>query len=317
MSFRALPSEIPSAAAVQAHAGISHVPEQRAQGVQQEYANHLNGLYASLAEEVGEDPARLALLVEEMERYRTAYRQHVMAWLGARGRTVSPMIVGPSKFPVARNAKRLETERRRAVELAEFQARALKAIRRKLFPERGAVGSDDLDALDHLRARLEERREKQERMKAVNRLVRAHRGAGVEEMATRLREALGLDDEAARAIATARHATGYHGWELSNNNGEIRRLEGRIRDLEKRADTPTREEDFAEHGGGKIVDNREANRVQVVFNDWSQVPEPVRAALKRRGFVFSRAWSAWQRARSIPALSDARWVVRQGESAAA
>ena len=68
--------------------------------------------------------------------------------------------------------------------------------------------------------------------------------------------------------------------------------------------TPTDEHAF---DGGRVVNNREDDRVQIVFDD--KPPEVMRSALKARGFRWSPKSGAWQRVRTERALADALEIV--------
>lgn len=75
---------------------------------------------------------------------------------------------------------------------------------------------------------------------------------------------------------------GFQLWELSNNNANTRRMKERLvqieREMQKRESTP----DEYEIGGVRVVENNEANRLQLFFDE---KPEPdVRYRLKSRGF---------------------------------
>ena len=82
----------------------------------------------------------------------------------------------------------------------------------------------------------------------------------------------------------------YPPYALSNNNQEIRRLQGRIKQL-----TEARELGYQgwEFEGGKVVANAENNRLQVFFDE---IPSAeLRQELKSRGFHWARSEGAWQR----------------------
>ena len=56
----------------------------------------------------------------------------------------------------------------------------------------------------------------------------------------------------------------YESFLLSNNNTEIHRLHARIEELERRQTAPAPE--GWTFNGGKVVMNREENRVQIIFD---------------------------------------------------
>lgn len=79
-------------------------------------------------------------------------------------------------------------------------------------------------------------------------------------------------------------------WQLQNINARIRETKKRIERLEKLEDIVFKDLEFA---GGKIIHNKEINRIQILFEN---IPdEDIRKELKSRGFHWSRRESAWQR----------------------
>lgn len=83
---------------------------------------------------------------------------------------------------------------------------------------------------------------------------------------------------------------GFPDYMLANNNANIRRLEGRIKSLQKTKSQGTRE---SENKFFKVKENVEAMRIQLFFEG---KPEPeVRDILKSNGFRWAPSVGAWQR----------------------
>jgi hypothetical protein len=126
--------DIPFSEAYAASRMISFVPERRAKQTIDHY-------FATLTEDLKDLTShattreKLAILADEFARYRAGYRERYLVCLRAASRTMSPMITGPSNFPVARNRRRINTALKRWEELRLFRDRALKAIKRALCPE--------------------------------------------------------------------------------------------------------------------------------------------------------------------------------------
>lgn len=79
-------------------------------------------------------------------------------------------------------------------------------------------------------------------------------------------------------------------WQLQNIGARIRETKRRIARLEKLEKIEFEDREFV---GGKIVHNKEINRIQILFDE---IPnEETRSALKHRGFHWSRREGAWQR----------------------
>lgn len=79
-------------------------------------------------------------------------------------------------------------------------------------------------------------------------------------------------------------------WQLQNIGARIRETKRRIARLEKLENIEFQDKEFA---GGKVIHNKEINRIQILFDE---IPnEETRSALKHRGFHWSRREGAWQR----------------------
>lgn len=96
----------------------------------------------------------------------------------------------------------------------------------------GGISSDDPDAIQKLRAELEGCEQSQERMKAANKAIRAHKTADT-QIAALL--ALGFNDKQASELVKPDFAgrIGFADYSLKNNNANMRRIKGRIAELEK------------------------------------------------------------------------------------
>lgn len=296
------PNDVPLGRAIAAHAGSSFVPERRGAQRQAEYVEHMTAVARVLDQY--RTPENSDDMDSQLERYRQGYLARFLRQLDAASRTMSTMITGPSNFPTARNAKRLETERRRAGDLQQFHERAMRALLRRFGP-RYIISSDDADALDAIRKKIAEREAFQELAKAGNKIVRSKK-LSEEEKRAQLRD-LGFGSALVQESLHPRESylkPGIPSWSLSNNNAQIRRLRERLATLERqRADT-TRKIDFP---GGCLVDSVEDNRVQLVFDE--KPAEGVRQALRARGFVWARSSGAWQRKRGTNALHAAAGIV--------
>jgi len=98
---------------------------------------------------------------------------------------------------------------------------------------------------------------------------------------------------------------GFAGFNLTNNNANIRRLKLRLADLEKRSEQETTEK---EENGITIIDNVEENRLQLFFP--GKPCEEIRTDLKSSGFRWSRFNGCWQRHRSNAATWNAERIIK-------
>lgn len=200
-------------------------------------------------------------------------------------RCPSVMIAGGSNFPVRKKQKQVAAWERNNEEWKRIQG----LISKIRSVGTGGISGDDPNALEKLRAERDRLVKHQELMKAANAAIRMK---DTEEGDRRLAE-LGFD---AREIVELRKPDfagriGYPAYELSNNSANIRRYNGRIAELEKRASEPAPE--GWEFDGGKVVINQEVNRVQIIFDG---KPDPdVRSELKGEGFRWAPSQGAWQR----------------------
>ena len=79
-------------------------------------------------------------------------------------------------------------------------------------------------------------------------------------------------------------------WQLQNIGARIRETKRRITRLEKLEEIEFKDIEFT---GGKVIHNKEINRIQLIFD--SIPDEKIRIALKGKGFHWSRKEGAWQR----------------------
>lgn len=282
-------SDIPYGIALRAHEGSSFVPERRAKQRQAEYVAQMAADYESLAKLADSDDGKRQL-DEEFSRYREGYRQRYLAKLHADGRCMSPMIAGPSRFPVASNRKKLDSAHRRLEELIEFRERALKAIRRKLCPEEGPIMASNPQAIDLLEKQLAAAELLQARMKAIN---AAHKRFLKKPESL---ESSGLSESEQKIVREYKPAYSwvphpFPPYRLSNNNANIRRIKERIADVAKLKASPARQEERAD--GISVEESPEDARIRIKFP--GKPAAEVIAILKRRGFRWSPSNGAWQR----------------------
>ena len=163
------------------------------------------------------------------------------------------------------------------------------------MPYNNAISASDPQAIEKLTEKLGKCQALQESMKAVN----AHwRRYGT------CQGAPGLTDAQATAIdqriANPRHpweATPYSSYDLTNNNGEIKRLTGRIAELTRNQEVGFSGWEFA---GGRAEANTEMNRLQLFFDQ--RPGAETHSALRHAGFVYSHTNSAYQRQLNASAI---------------
>lgn len=145
-----------------------------------------------------------------------------------------------------------------------------------------AIFSDDPEALDKLRASIARAEAAQDIMKKANKLIKSGQHDA-------LRALLG-EDEAHRVLNPRWGGAGYQGYQLTNNSANIRRMKERLAGLERTSARESREYTI---NGVRVLENTEANRLQIFFDDKPE--ESRRKKLKSNGFKWSPSNGAWQR----------------------
>ena len=219
-------------------------------------------------------------------------------------RCPSIMVAGGSNFPVKKKQKQNEASDRNMQEYQEIQ-KILDKIR---ATGKGGISSDDPQALDKLRKKLENLEKHQALMKAANAAVRMKDTAKGD---AKLQE-LGYTPDEIKQLRTPDFCgrVGYPDYEMKNNNANIRRIKERIAELEKRQ-TEEAPEGW-EFDGGVVEINTEQNRLQIFFNG---KPDPdTRANLKSNGFRWAPSQGAWQRQLTDNAISAAKKITKEGNA---
>jgi len=229
-----------------------------------------NTVIAEAAEKI--EKAKLRVSPEGQERldkllesFKAKYADWVNKSNSNGSRHVSVMIAGPSNYNMRAHEKYLNRERTLWAEYDE-----IKDIDSKIWSIINGdkiIKSDDANAIEKLKEKLAKALEEHEGYKAYN--VKA-RKEGKETLAP---------------------------YVLQNSNGRIKGIKDRIAHLERLAvkaeATPQVE---TEINGIKIIDNLEAQRLQIIFP--GKPDAEVREQLKKNGFRWCPTNSAWQSYRS-------------------
>lgn len=168
---------------------------------------------------------------------------------------------------------------------------------------KGGISSDDPDAIEKLEEKLQQMIANQEFMKKANKAIRLK---DTEKGDAILLE-MGLSETTIYELRNPRYGRiGFKGFELSNNNANIRRVKERIEQLKKLAELEHKE---VEKAGITIVQNTDANRVQLIFEG---KPKPeIRTRLKRyHGMRWSPYYGAWQRHLNNQGINNANAAVK-------
>ena len=211
-----------------------------------------------------------------------------------------PILVGHhSERHHRRDLDKIDRNMRKSIEAGEksayYSSRAASAA------SNHAISSDDPDAVEKLEAKLAKLQAAQERDKELNAWYRKHKT---------MKGCPGITGEDA-ASADAQLAEMREGirrpvpaWQLSNRNGEIKRIKDRLAQLRKVDEMEHTEIEF---DGGMIITNEDVNRVQILFDE--KPDDATHSKLKSNGFRWSRTEGAWQTQRTPQNLRRACYLL--------
>lgn len=284
-----------SSQARQAHYWTSFSPEKRGE----QLINDYNG---QLAEDI-EELKTSGIDNETIESYVSRYKNLFSSWLSAKGRCISSMITGPARFPTRKAEKANRSEDNHYTLWQEWRKRAKKAIIRKAQPEKTFISE-----LDRYKAELAGMQRNHEIMKTCNAIIKKAKG----QDCTPQLIAAGLSEDNARTLLVNRFGyVGYPSFKLTNNNANMKRVEGMIKTLEQkeaaREVSPVTKYTFE---GGEMVIDYDIDRIQIYFSNRPTTEEL--AAWKAKGlnsFNWSPSVKAWQRKITANALSAVKYLL--------
>jgi hypothetical protein len=282
-------NDIPASVAVRAFQGTSFSAEKRAASYRNDYAQTMASDYELFKREA-EKGGTLDKLDEAFARYRAGYAGRYRAWLQSHSRCVSWMITGPSNFPTRRAQKWNDAAHNRMTDLVGYREKVLRAIVRELRPDLRPIMAGDADAIERLAVKLANMERSQAVMKQANAAIRKHAKAGVDAQTVALVE-LGFSPSRAAELLKPDFAgrIGFAGYELSNNNANIRRVRERLQQLERMHAQSVQE---AQGEGVRLQEDPSANRVRLFFDD--KPDAGARDRLKAGGFRWTPSLGAWQ-----------------------
>ena len=170
------------------------------------------------------------------------------------------MITGAGNFPVRRHEKANRSEQRHYEIFREWRTRAKKAILRKAQPVKTYTSE-----LERYRAELASMQRNHEVMKNCNTIIKKAKGADC----TTLLVVAGLKESDAVKLQKPDFAgrIGFASFNLTNNNANMKRVEGMIKTLEQKEamkeQSPITKYLF---DGGHFLVNYDADRIQIFFD---------------------------------------------------
>ncbi|HNX81944.1 MAG TPA: hypothetical protein PKL77_07345 [Candidatus Omnitrophota bacterium] len=237
----------------------------------------------------------LMTLGERSGNYKDKYINYLRQWAGRKSRCMSSMITGPANFPVASNQKRLDAERRIWDEFQKWRDRYMKSA----FSEPTLSPVDDLVVAEK---ELEKQKSAHRMMLGINRIVR--KKISDDEKRKLISDEYKLSDATIKKIMEPYlGVSGFHGFELTNSNARIKRLEEKIAVMKTRINRKETFEKIDFPGGSIDIEN---DRV-VIYHDTKPEREVI-DALKRHGFRWSPRFKCWCRKHTGNAIHDAKKI---------
>ena len=276
---------INEAAAKTAHRMMSFYDYQEGSktAVYQDYVTKAYDLADKVAETRPDEADRVYALAERYSR-KMAENMNDSSRIGMM--CLSVMISGAGNFPVKKKEKQNAAAYRNHQQFQEIQE--ILAKMESILHGKGIIKSDDERAIEKLEEKLEGLKENQEAMKAANKALRMK---DAEKGNEALRD-MGYSNDQIKELRKPDFCgrIGFPDYALQNNNANIHRIEGRIKELKAAKAKGTQE---TECKFFKIVHNAEEMRLQLIFEGKPEAE--VREVLKSNGFRWAPSQSAWQR----------------------
>lgn len=216
----------------------------------------------------GESKTRLDAL---LERYKTNMANWINKHNANGANHVSVAIAGPANYNMNKHRKWEQREGKLWEEYNKISD--IDSQINKIINGDSIIKSDDKEAIQKLKDKLQKEEDEHQKYKEYN--IKAKK-EGKDKLPSYM---------------------------LQNSNARIRNIKNRIAKLEKVTTQDTKE---IEINGIRIVDNVEANRLQIIFD--GKPDQETRTILKRHGFKWSPRNMAWQRFRSLEAMRIARQI---------
>lgn len=268
-------------AAKSAWNGVSFSPEKRAASFVSEFENEL-GKYAAQVEGIDSN---------KVEEFASKYTDKAVSYLHTQSRKISSMITGPANFPVRSQEKVGETLHKRLGEYVTFPEYYVKLLKKQADKAKRIATGYDLPTaeLERQKAYLEALKRNHEIMKEANAIIRS--GSNVKERLAKIE--FRTDAGKKWWQQNLEDGKGFPTWALSNNLANIKRVEQRVRELQKKADKAGTTAPELQFDGGYVIKNYDQDRLQIIFDG---IPnEQTRNVLKRSGYRWSPKNKAWQR----------------------
>jgi len=229
----------------------------------------------------------------EKERYVQNYKKYFSAWLSAHPKCASSAITGGSGFNVRRAEKANNREHAKYEQFIEWREKALKAIARKIeenkpdeqkrneawvYLEKDILHSASV--IHGINTGIERGCSKALFVSSIYGKVETFAKRGDTEMVKRAIDCIRHFNETMSVVITERHKF-------------FKLLEVVEQNKESLSDKAEKESTEIAFKGGKVVNNYQENRIQLIFDE--KPSSDLISQLKRSAFKWSPRFGAWQR----------------------
>jgi hypothetical protein len=230
---------------------------------------------------------------EEKERYISNYKKYFSAWLSACSGCASSAITGGSGFNVRKAEAANNREHARMEDFIQWREKALKAIAKRReenkpeeqkrneawkYLERDILSS--AATIHGINTGVERGYNKALFVSSIYGKVETYAKRGDAEMVQRAIDCIRKFNETMSVVITERHKF-------------FKLLEVAEANREKLSDKAEKESTEVEFKGGKVVNNFQENRIQLIFDE--KPTADIISQLKRAAFKWSPRFGAWQR----------------------
>ena len=251
-----------------------------------EYRNLVDNAY-DLAGQVEEKrPLQSERAYKLAERYSRKMAEYFNKDSAIGCRCPSVLISGAGNFPVKKKEKQVQAWENNYQFYQETQ-KLISKIKSILYGK-DIIKSGDSDAGERLEEKLAGLKEDQERMKVANKFIRLKNVEKGNEGLTNM----GYSEKEIKELREPDFCgrVGYPPYMLQNNNANIHRVEGRLKQLKAAKERGSRKE---ENRYFRVVENTEIMRLQIFFDE--KPVQYIRSILKKNGFKWSSKNGCWQR----------------------
>jgi hypothetical protein len=225
------------------------------------------------------------------------YTDKTVEYLNAKSRTASAAVTGPAKFNYRKNDAALNREHELGKQLSSYFDYYKNKLDKRIKRETGYHKPSS--ELERQKAELKEAERIHQMNLRGNRILR--KGGTDNEVRKMLKE-IGVPDKDINFYLRERTAEGkfIFGFSSTNSNARKKRIEKRIKELERKAAAVGTEQPKLEFDNGYIIKNTEEDRLQILFDGIP--PTETRTALKKNGYRWSPKQKAWQRKLTVNAV---------------